>query len=117
MSPRPGRSIGSTRSGYTVEACSYVRDLLKERGDLGVDIKHGFTSYGSSKPTPPTAQDRQKLKGGPGSVATWPPTPTARRAIAWHLAGPERPEGKRVVFHEILLAVRLRPYRDIDDHS
>ena len=131
-SPAKARTIGKyLGSGYKVEAClGHVRDLLKgKRGDLGVDIKHGFTpSYAVIKSTNPR-RDRSKIVkklkelADDASLVYLASDPDREgEAIAWHLAQAlELPKGKgkRVVFHEITkLAVRkaFEHSRDIDEH-
>ena len=129
-SPAKARTIGKyLGTGYKVEAClGHVRDLLKgKRGDLGVDIKHGFKpTYGVIKSTNPR-RDRAKIVKKLKELADQADTvylasdpDREGEAIAWHLAEAlELPKGKgkRVVFHEITkLAVRkaFEHSRDID---
>ncbi len=131
-SPAKARTIGKyLGSGYQVEAClGHVRDLLKgKRGDLGVDIAHGFKpSYAVIKSTNPR-RDRSKIVKKLKEISdvvdrVYLASDPDREgeAIAWHLAQAlELPKGKgrRVVFHEITkLAVRkaFDHTRDIDEH-
>ena len=90
--------------GYAVKASlGHVRDLPKPPG---VDVEHEFEpSYVVPKEKKEFVKELARRPATPPSCS-WPPTPTAKEAIAWHLTQAigtrARPvKARRIVFHEI----------------